>query len=405
MTRAAARGKPFWHAERQGGPLWMQPQVLGRDKEDGRVADPEDIRVWTMTSFAGGATGVLNLRWRPLLDGPLFGAFGSYGMDGSRTPRSEMASRIAKWANAPEQKRAVATARPVQGDIGMLVSPEAQPFDYLLNHNHASTTYRRGDVGRVSRILRQRHPGRLGAYRRYRAARTPSIPPIPIMLTNEHAERLKRWVEKGGRLISEGCIAYFGDRGHVGVRQPNFGLDEVFGAREDEVEFMPDIGDRIRLTMDGNPIAGGGYLQSYQLAGGRERGRYADGRLAAVEHAFGAGRTLLVGTHPSIGYFRESGEPNRRYFADMFAWTGKTQHVWLSNPALQARLHKGAHEAFLWIINPTRRSEEATVRVGPHDGRLVADTVLWGDPRAIEGGRVSVPARDALVVRLLQQMA
>ena len=107
MTRAAARGKPFWHAERQGGPLWMQPQVLGRDKEDGRVADPEDIRVWTMTSFAGGATGVLNLRLRPLLDGPLFGAFGSYGMDGSRTPRSEMASRIAKWANAPEQRRAV----------------------------------------------------------------------------------------------------------------------------------------------------------------------------------------------------------------------------------------------------------------------------------------------------------
>ena len=84
----------------------------------------------------------------------------------------------------------------------------------------------------------------------------------------------------------------------------------------------------------------------------------------------------------------------------MFAWTGKTQHVWLSNPALQARLHKGAHEAFLWIINPTRRSEEATVRVGPQHGRLVADTVLWGDPRTIESARVSVPARDALVVRL-----
>ena len=48
---------------------------------------------------------------------------------------------------------------------------------------------------------------------------------------------------------------------------------------------------------------------------------------------------------------------------------------------------------------------EATVRVGPHDGRLVADTVLWGDQRAIEGGRVSVPARDAFVIRLLQQMA
>ena len=28
INRAAARGKPFWHAERQGGPLWLQPQVI-----------------------------------------------------------------------------------------------------------------------------------------------------------------------------------------------------------------------------------------------------------------------------------------------------------------------------------------------------------------------------------------
>ncbi|HTN60654.1 MAG TPA: beta-galactosidase, partial [Devosia sp.] len=54
LTRAAARGKKWWHAERQGGPLWLQPQVPGRDKEDGRVVDPEDIRVWSMTSFAAG---------------------------------------------------------------------------------------------------------------------------------------------------------------------------------------------------------------------------------------------------------------------------------------------------------------------------------------------------------------
>ncbi|MGO7616645.1 beta-galactosidase, partial [Rhizobium ruizarguesonis] len=77
-------------------PLWLQPQVIGRDKEDGRVVDPEDIRLWSITSLAGGARGVINLRWRPLLDGPLFGAFVSYGMDGSRTPRSDMASAMAK---------------------------------------------------------------------------------------------------------------------------------------------------------------------------------------------------------------------------------------------------------------------------------------------------------------------
>ena len=30
LVRAGARGKPFWHAEAEGGPLWMQPQVIGR---------------------------------------------------------------------------------------------------------------------------------------------------------------------------------------------------------------------------------------------------------------------------------------------------------------------------------------------------------------------------------------
>ena len=267
LTRSASRGKPFWHAERQGGPLWMQPQVLGRDKEDGRVADPEDVRVWTMTSFAAGASGVLNLRWRPLLDGPLFGAFGSYAMDGSRTPRSDMASAMAKWANAPEQK-AVFAARPVRGDIGILVSAEAQAIDYLFNHHHVPETYANAMWGAYRGFFDNGiqadwvHMDDIGDY-------DALYFPYPIMLTEEHANRLKQWVEKGGKLVSEGCIAYFGDRGHVGTVQPNFGLDTVLGARKSEVEFMPDIGDRIHLAMDGKPVAGGGFLQSYDVAGGQ----------------------------------------------------------------------------------------------------------------------------------------
>ncbi|MGO7690281.1 beta-galactosidase trimerization domain-containing protein, partial [Rhizobium ruizarguesonis] len=75
--------------------------------------------------------------------------------------------------------------------------------------------------------------------------------PYPIMFTSEQARRLKAWVENGGTLIAEACPGYFGDRGHVGTVQPNMGLDEVFGAREEDVEFMPDIGDRIHFDLDG----------------------------------------------------------------------------------------------------------------------------------------------------------
>jgi hypothetical protein len=99
LVRAGARGKPFWHAEAQAGPLWMQPQVIHRAREDGRITDEKDVRLWNLISCAGGATGILYPRWRPLLDGPLFGAFGAFGMDGSVTPRATMAGRVARWAN------------------------------------------------------------------------------------------------------------------------------------------------------------------------------------------------------------------------------------------------------------------------------------------------------------------
>jgi len=121
--------KPFWHAEAYAGALWLQPNVLRKPRDEGRIARPEDIRLWGLQSFAGGATGLMYLRWRPLLDGPLFGAFGAYRLDGGRTRRSEMAASLARWVAAPEQA-ALWRARPVRGDVGILVAPESQLFCY-----------------------------------------------------------------------------------------------------------------------------------------------------------------------------------------------------------------------------------------------------------------------------------
>lgn len=394
LTRAASRGKPFWHAERQGGPLWLQPQVIGRDKEDARVADPEDIRLWSLLSLAGGARGVLNLRWRPLLDGPLFGAFGSYGMDGSRTPRSDMASTLAKWANNPAQAK-LFEAKPVRGEVGILVVPETQQFDYLLNHEAKNKTYEQAMWGAYRGFLENGvqpdwvHVDDIDAYDLLYF-------PYPIMFTTEQAQRLAKWVENGGTLISEGCPGYFGDRGKVGVVQPNMGLDKVFGVLEDEVEFMPDIGDRIRLSLDGAQVAGGGFLQSYRLAGGTERGRYDDGRLAIVEHRHGKGRTLLIGTNPSVGYFRTNGAENGAFFAALFAWSGKARHVTLSNGEVYARVHEGAEGNYLWLINPSREDQTTTVVLA---AGAVSEESSWPS-NATTGESLTVVARDALILRI-----
>jgi beta-galactosidase len=132
LVRAASRGKPFWHAECQGGPLWMQSEVLNRALSNGRKPDENDIRLWNMISFAGGVSGLLYLRFRPLLDGPLFGAFGPFAMDGSPTPWSEMAGKLARWTNT---HAGLWKSRPVKGDIAIVFVPEAERFNFAQQEN------------------------------------------------------------------------------------------------------------------------------------------------------------------------------------------------------------------------------------------------------------------------------
>lgn len=392
LIRGAARGKPFWHAERQGGPLWMQPQVLGRDKSDARVATPEDIRLWSLASFAAGARGMMNLRYRPLLDGPLFGAFGAYGMDGSRTPRSEMQAAIGRWANAPEQAELMA-AKPVRGEIGILMIPEAQRFDRLLSSEGGFTTYQdamwgayRGlfDLGLQPDWV---HEDDIDRYDVIYA-------PYPIMIPAALAARLTAWVERGGKLISEACPGYFQDMGRVGARQPQNGLDRLFAVVEDEVEFMPDIAHRTTLIAGEDRLPCGGFIQSYRATGAKVLGRFDDGRAALTTSSCGEGMTLLIGTHISAAHFREleAGQVGAAsWFRTCRDWAGLEATVETGNINVKGRLHVNGNRQFIWLINPTDAPQPVTVRVGGSSVR--AASYAWGD---LSDG--IVPARDAIVL-------
>ncbi len=142
-----------------------------------------------------------------------------------------------------------------------------------------------------------------------------------IQLHQEEADRLKAWVAAGGTLIAEGCPGYFDDNGRANTRQPGLGLDELFGAYETAVEFMPDIGNEIAFAMDGCFVRGGLYRQVYRATAGKVRGTYADGTCAVVENTYGKGRTLLVGSFPSVGYFDSEGAENAEYFRKVLAWS------------------------------------------------------------------------------------
>ncbi|MGH9631644.1 MAG: beta-galactosidase [Bryobacteraceae bacterium] len=395
FTRASARGKPFWHAEAQSGPLWMQPQVVGRPREDGRISYPKDVRLWNLVSMALGTTGIFDTRWRPLLDGPLFGAFGGLGMDGSVTPQAEMGGRVARWANAHP---AIWKSRPVKGEIGIVFAPESQVFNEVQHHN--SIYY--------SESMR-------GAYQAFfdsniqadfvRIDHIDEYPmvylPYPVMLKQSSVQKLREYVENGGNLVSEGTPAYWGDGATVGTVQPNLGLDKLFGARESYVEFTPDLLDNLTLTVRGKEIGGRFYLQEYTVAGGRAVGHYANGHVAAVENTAGSGKTLLIGTFPGASYFLKHAPATREFFVDLLAWGGVEQRLRSSDREIKARLHEGEGGTYVWVVNPTRQPRTVEISLPSTFERAVE---LWQESSSptVNGKMLSTTVEDqnVAVIRL-----
>lgn len=396
FVRAASRGKAFWHAEAEAGSLWMQPQVPGRAREDGRISDAKDVRFWNQVSMACGAKGILYPRWRPLLDGPLWAAFGPMNLDGSVGPKAEMAGQVARWANAhPDLWK----SNPVKGDIGIVWVPEAPVFNYvkLGNSQHYAESARGAYQGFFDSNIQADyvHIDHLEEY--------PLVYlPYPVMLKQESAEKLIRYVENGGKLICEGLPGYFGDRGHVGEVQPNLGLDALFGAREKYVEFTPDLLEDLSLQVRGQQIMGRYFLQEYILSGGQVAGSYDNGAVAAVFNEFGKGKTLLIGTFPGAGYFRHHSEGSRKFFQGLLEWGGVSQGVISNDPEVKARLHEGPGGSYLWVLNPSRQSRKVAIQLESGFTGLTARDI-WGDQALRMDGKqliLEVGDRDAAVIQL-----
>jgi len=405
LVRASCRGKPWWHAESYAGPLWLQTNVLNKPRDEGRIASPEDGRYWNFVSLMGGARGILFLRWRPLLDGDLFGAFGPYGMDGSRTDRSKAVTEGGKWINAAAQEK-LFSAKPVKGQIGIVYVPESQVHTYALRRN--TEPYSKSMQG-VYQGFFDRNIQADWVHIDDIKERDLLYLPYPVMLSSKTIASLKEWVKAGGTLIAEGCPAYFGDGVHVSPTQPGYGMDELFGVKESYVEFTPDILGDLTLTVAGDRIWGGEYLQCYTPTTGEAVGWYDDGRIAAVDNHFGKGKTRLIGTMPGYGYSAHGGaegnyrHPNRAetsFFEGILKFGGKTPRVRISDPRLVARLQEGPGGSFLWIANPKRQAISAQVEFG--SGNYKEVSAVLGPAAAWKDGRLSfsAPARYVIIYEL-----
>lgn len=375
LARSGSRGKPFWHAEAQGGHLWLQPQVIGRPREDGRISTAEDVRLWNLTTLAGGARGILYPRWRPLLDGALFGAFAPYGMDGRPTERSDMGAKMAKWSNAPEQKDLMEAAA-VKGEIGIVVVPESQTLFYLLANPAFPNSYKKIMDGAYRSFFDygiQADYVHIEDINEYCFLYLP----VPMMLNQQSVEAIKKWVAAGGTLISEGCPAYFGDYGHVSPEQPGSGMDSLFGVKEEYVEFTPDLLKEFTFEYEGNCVWGGEYLQTYHTTGAETICRDGKGKILGTCNSYGKGKTILIGTSPSKGYWEHAEEKPYSLAYEIALKAGVKPFVKCSNDLVKIRLQRSKNELYVWIINSTKTIQAADFEIDTQWNAGDINKIFW----------------------------
>ncbi|WP_165452388.1 beta-galactosidase [Paenibacillus thalictri] len=400
IIRSASKGKTFWRAEAIGNSTWEKrraEQPHNKEKDD--MSEPENIRLDCLISLATGARAYLNPRWRPLLDGPLFGAYGWYGMDGSRTERSEMASSLAKWSLAPETAP-LWKAAPVQGELAILLIEDCQAFCYA---TYGSTDY-------YSDCLQGAYEAFLDSNIQCDVIKLDQIDrysmlyvPYPVALSDNAAATLRAWVEQGGTLISEACFGYFANYGHANEVQPNRGFAEVFGATEAAVSLGPDRWNELSLSVGDGQLGGAIYRQAYALQGGTASAWFEDGSVAAVDHTYGQGRTRLIGSMPGYAYKKRPSDESRKWFASLLSFAGKTQVVRVDQPGVVARLCEGEDGYYLWTINTDKQERTVNIALdGPSAGFRQAKAI-YGNPVTDSHERTltaTVSGRDAVIIKL-----
>jgi beta-galactosidase len=413
MIRIASRGKEFWRAEAIGNSDWqgrgglttgVEPKPM---VEKDVMADPANIRLDAMESFAAGSRGFINPRWRALQDGPLFDGYGWYNLDGTPNERSAEIKKIAQWANDPKTFP-LWKAQPLRGQVGLLLLDDAQIFCY--GFYQSTEYYSLAYQGAYDAFLDaniQADPITLDFINDYKILYLP----FPIALGDEVIEKLTQWVKDGGTLIAEGCFGYFSSGGHAYERQPSRGLDALLGARQDAVSFAPDRWQGLEFDSAQGKIAGGVFKQSYVPTTGKAIAWYRNaagpgnpGGAAVVDNVFGKGKTRIIGTMAGYGYKCGANTENLRFFASVLPYAGTSPLVRADyNTGLIPRIWANKTDTFLWCLNQELYPQEVILELSDAFLNVASAEALRGSDARVDGRliRFTLPGRDAAVYKLV----
>jgi beta-galactosidase len=144
--------------------------------------------------------------------------------------------------------------------------------------------------------------------------------------------------------------------------------------------------------------------QSYLTESATPVGWYDDGSVAVVEHQYGKGRLLLIGTAAGAAYHRSNGTQNGDVFSWLLDWLRLTPRAQVNAPNITARMHIDDEDMkWLWVLNPTAYEQTVTIDLSDAWGDIATPSIAWGNhdthlqDRRL---RITIGGKDAVIARL-----
>lgn len=361
LTYSSAKGKPVINSEIHavGGTTFFRPNINRY----------EDFKRHIFTPLAAGIRGFLYWQYRPERLGQESPAWGLTDLRGDSTPNLEYARRIGGILR--ENRSLIAAARPRPRKIAIVRDNANEIFLYCADYGGSkyneslSGAFRLFydanfdvDILDADQLLEEDIRGyRLIYY------------PLPYYQNERIAARLREWTASGGLLVCEAFYgAYLAECNLHATEVPGYGFDEVFGGREKLAttasSFHAAYGDRwaeenadaalIDIQVAGEP----GYTmktyffyEAFEPAGAAVRGVFADGAAAVLDHRYGQGRAVLVGSMLAAGYEKTRDEGCRRFAAELAAEAGVAPNAVSEGQGLRVDILEGEKGALLVLTN------------------------------------------------------
>jgi beta-galactosidase len=335
FTRSSGRsyGKGFWIGELQAG-----QGVTGM-----RIADPvgpRDLEFWMWKVLSHGARQIAVYAWYPMSTGYESNGYGLINLDGTLTPRSRAAGRVA--AIIQKNARELRAAEPARAEVAVLYNR----LSYMVGGAEPSLS-KIGNAPRDSMMGLHRafmeeqipidfvHPDdvtgdKLGQYKIL-------FLPYPVMLSRDVAEGVVRYIRNGGTAVAEARLAWNDERGFSSDEVPGFGLAELFGAREKIIRPVEKPTLVVESPTDlpgmqaGESVTAEAFEETLEpLGDAHVLARFADREPAIVSKSLGKGKTILVGSFLALAYQRALDPSTKRLLLALARAAGVSPQVEVS---------------------------------------------------------------------------